>query len=293
MPITDYTNLLRPTQWTKNLFVGLPLFFSGSLFDIWCLKQVLITFICFSLAASSVYCINDIKDIDLDLKHPIKKLRPIASGKVSVRETIILISVVITASAALCICLGNYAFSTSLVILIYLIINVAYCFILKQYAIIDVFIISSGFVLRLIAGGVSCGIWLSPWIVCLTFLIALFLAFAKRRDDVLLRNANGASIRKSTNSYSLDFIDQVLSILGSVSIVCYIIYTVSPEVESRMECNYVYVTSVFVLAGIIRYLQLATVFNNSGSPTNTLLKDTFIRGCIVSWVISFFIIIYL
>lgn len=292
MKILSVIRLMRPFQWAKNVFVALPLFFSGSMLDPWCWRQTIVTIIAYSLMASSIYCLNDIRDVDADRSHPRKRHRPIASGTVGMITAKALTVCLIVVSLACCLLLGEYAVPTGGVLAVYLVLNIAYCLKLKQYAIVDVFIVSFGFVLRLLAGGIACHIWLSPWIVCMTFLLALFLAFAKRRDDVVLRESRGVVTRGNTTRYNLEFLNQTLSILGAVTIVCYIIYAVSPEVEARMESHYVYLTSVFVLAGILRYLQVAIVFAHSGSPTKILLHDRFIRWCIVLWLLLFFFIIY-
>jgi 4-hydroxybenzoate polyprenyltransferase len=178
------------------------------------------------------------------------------------------------------------------IVAFYILMNVAYSLGLKQVAIVDVFIVSLGFVLRVVVGGVATGIPLSHWIVLMTFLLSLFLAFAKRRDDVVIYESTGERVRKSVYQYNLHFINQVIGLIASITMVAYIMYTVSPEVTERLGTDYLYVTSVFVLAGIIRYLQLAIVDQRSGNPTRVLLKDRFVQGCIFGWVVSFILIIY-
>lgn len=293
MNITSIVQILRPLHWFKNVFVFLPMFFNGSLLDLTCWTQAAIVFIAFSLMSSAVYCFNDICDVKLDRMHYAKRFRPIANNEISVRTAYMIMAVLICLSIIICMQTGVKSMSVIGILGIYFLMNLTYCIKLKQYAIIDVFIISFGFVLRLVAGGIACDIWLSPWIISMTLLIALFLAFAKRRDDVVVREKTGQVIRSNTVNYNLDFLNQVLGLIGAITIVCYIIYTVSPEVEIRLGSEYIYITSIFVLAGILRYLQLAIVFINSGSPTKILLKDHFIQCCIMAWWIAFFIIIYL
>lgn len=286
--------LLRPQQWLKNLFVTLPMFFSGALLvsEYW--AEMGVAFMAFSLIASSIYCLNDIKDVEADKVHPQKRNRPIASGKIRVGEAWTVMAILIICSFALCWILPlQKAKLLFLVIVFYWLLNIAYCYKLKHYAIIDVFIIASGFVLRLAAGGVAYDISLSPWIVLLTFLLALFLAFAKRRDDVVMRELTGVVTRKNTLRYNLSFLNLTLGIIAAVTIVCYIMYTVSPDVETRLGSEYVYATSVFVLAGISRYLQVALVDNKSGSPTKIVLHDRFIHFCVGFWLLTFLIIIYM
>ncbi|MDR1880977.1 MAG: phosphoribose diphosphate--decaprenyl-phosphate phosphoribosyltransferase [Tannerellaceae bacterium] len=170
--------------------------------------------------------------------------------------------------------------------------NIAYCLKLKRLVIIDVFVIAVGFVLRVVIGGVVTGIVLSHWIIIMSFLLALFLAFAKRRDDVLTYLETGVQPRRNIHRYNADFMNQVLTVTATVTMVSYIIYTVSEEVTARFDNQYVYLTSIFVLAGIIRYLQLALVEARSGSPTDILLHDRFIQACVLLWIITFCLIIY-
>lgn len=294
MILKSIIKILRPHQWVKQIFVVLPLFFSGSLLDLWCWRQAAIAFMAFSAMASAIYCLNDIRDKDADRSHPIKRFRPLAAGEFSVRGAYALMAALVAASLGFCF-LSSAAqrFPLMGIVCFYFVLNVAYCLKLKQYAIIDVFIVSLGFVLRVVAGGVACDTWLSPWLISMTFLIALFLAFAKRRDDVVLHVKTGLVTRRNTERYNLDFLNQTLGIIGAVTMVCYIIYTVSPEVEIRMGSRYVYVTSLFVLAGILRYLQVTLVDDKSGSPTKILLHDRFIQGCVALWIMVFVIIIYL
>lgn len=287
-------SLIRPHQWVKNVFIFLPLFFGGQLLNMWCWQQAVVTFISFSLMASAIYCLNDVRDIEADRLHPTKKMRPLASGKLKPVHAIVLMSVLILSSLLISFCLlGESSFKVSLLIIFYLCLNVAYCFKLKQFAIIDVFIVSLGFVLRLAAGGLACSIWLSPWIVLMTFLLALFLAFAKRRDDVVLYETNNIVARRNVTSYNIPFMNQTLGLIGAITIVCYIMYTLSPDVIARFNNEYLYITSIFVLAAILRYLQVSIVEKRSGSPTKVLLRDRFIQLCLLLWFTTFVVLIYL
>ena len=179
------------------------------------------------------------------------------------------------------------------VIAVYILLNIAYCLYLKRVAIADVFIVSMGFVLRLVAGSSATQTPLSNWIVLMTFLLALFLAFAKRRDDVLIYNETGMKVRKTVSRFNLSFLNAAIVIIASVTLVCYIMYTVSPEVILRLNSEHLYVTSVFVLLGILRYLQRILVDGASGSPTRILMEDRFIQCTIAGWIAVFCIIIYL
>lgn len=258
------------------------------------LFSCLVAFLAFSLAASSVYCFNDIIDMDSDRLHPEKKKRPLASGLISVKTAWLTLAVCLAASMLILFFYGGkHSYELMALIGFYYLINIAYSIKLKQYAIVDVIIISTGFVLRVLVGGIVTGIRLSEWIVIMTFLLALFLAFAKRRDDVALYQATGVSHRKQTHRYNLEFMNQVMTVISTITIVAYIMYTLSPDVIERFQSRYVYLTAIFVLMGIIRYLQVAIVDLKSGSPTRVLVRDRFIQLCLLGWIISFFIIIYL
>ena len=282
--------LLRPHQWVKNGFVFLPLFFDRHMMDVEYLIPAIVAFFAFSFAASGIYCFNDIYDVEADRKHPKKCKRPVASGVISIPLAYSLMGLCFALSIAILLLGGNYIEYG--IIIFYVLMNIAYCVKLKHIAIIDVFVISLGFVLRVVIGGFATGIYLSHWIALMTFLLALFLAFAKRRDDVVLFEASGVKARKNVNRYNVAFMNQAISIVAGITMICYIMYTVTPEVMERFGSPYLYITSFFVLAGIIRYLQVTIVDLRSGSPTKVLLRDRFIQACIIGWVATFFVIIY-
>ena len=282
--------ILRLHQWVKNTFIFIPLFFGGSLFDMADWTSSLVAFVAFSFAASAIYSINDIVDVEADKKHPKKCKRPIAAGLVSKRQASLLAIILAIAALALPFLLNNWMLSV--VIALYLAMNLCYCIRLKHYAIIDVCIVAMGFVMRIVAGGVATDIVLSRWIVMMTFLLTLFLSFAKRRDDVLIMNETGLAPRKNTSRYNLTFVNQAITITGGVMLVCYIMYTVSPEVIERFNSPNLYMTSFFVILGLLRYIQLTVVDERSGEPTRLVLSDRLIQLIIAGWIISFAIIIY-
>jgi 4-hydroxybenzoate polyprenyltransferase len=285
--------LVRPQQWSKNLFVFLPLFFNGKIRNLDMLFVCIGVFIAYSLAASSIYCFNDIWDEKTDKIHPKKCKRPIASGHVSKKEGyLIMLICAILSVATLFFFGGEYKFQVLGLVSFYYVLNILYCVMLKNIAIVDVMMIALGFVLRVVAGGVATDVWLSEWIILMTFLLALFLSFAKRRDDVVIFETTGTELRKNTNKYNLDFMNQVLTVLGTITIIAYIMYTISPDVIDQFHNHYVYLTSIFVLAGFIRYMQIAIVDLKSGSPTDVLLHDRFLQACIVGWIAFFVVIIY-
>ncbi len=281
--------LLRPKQWSKNMFVFMPLFFDKKFTDVPLLMLTILCFVIFSLAASAVYCLNDILDRESDALHPVKCHRPIASGAVSVGA----------GWGALIICtvgaLGLTLWQLPQLIWLllgYMVLNIAYSLWLKHISLIDMLVVASFYVMRVLAGAITCDIVPSQWIVVMTFLLALFLVLGKRRDDVMLQSETGTTVRRGIAHYNLPFINMTLSLVATVTIVSYMMYTMSDDVATRFGSQYVYGTAVFVLAGILRYLQLTVVENRSGSPTRVLFRDHFIQLCLLGWFISFLVIIY-
>ncbi len=284
--------LIRPQQWIKNGFVLIPMFFGGRLLNADDAIASVVTFFAFSCAASAIYCFNDIVDVDADRRHPVKCGRPIASGAVSVPTAYALMAVLALLSALLLFFLPQRAGETAGIVAFYFLLNMAYCLWLKRHAIIDVCTVAFGFVLRILAGGMACDVAVSNWLVLMTFLLALFLSFAKRRDDVLRMNETGEPPRRNTIRYNLTFVNQAITVTGTVTLVCYIMYTVSPEVVSRFHAPYLYLTSIFVLVGLLRYMQLTVVDEVSGDPTKILLRDRFTQAIVVAWIMAFLLIIY-
>ena len=287
-----YIKIIRPQQWVKNLFVFVPAFFNGDITDGSCLLVSLIVFAAFSLAASSIYCLNDIIDVEDDRRHPVKCLRPVASGAVSVPQAYTVMGVSLALSLAVMTLVPANRWQVFAAVAGYWTLNVAYCLLLKRHSIIDVCVIAFGFVLRLLAGAAATDITLSKWIVLMTFLITLFLALAKRRDDVLRMNKTGRAPRRNTKRYNLTFLNQAITITAAVTLVCYIMYTVSPEVTSQLDTDSLYLTSVFVIMGLLRYLQIAVVDEKSGDPTDIALHDRFTQIVVVCWMLSFLLLIY-
>ncbi len=290
MKLLQYLKLLRPDHYVKNLFIFVPLFFALQIFNKVYLFNAFIAFIAFSMSASAVYILNDYLDIEEDRKHPQKKLRPLASGAVN-KGMALLIMVLLLISS--CLLMEQQSLFALGILISYIVLNIAYSIILKQIAILDVVIISVGFVLRLYIGSAVTGIALSQWIVIMTFLLALFLALAKRRDDVLLFQETGQKMRKVIDEYNLLFLDSAMMIMGSVVIVAYILYTTSTSAIQRLHNEHLYLTSLFVILGIMRYLQVTFVEKNSGNPTKILIKDKFIHLTIIFWVLSFAWILYI
>lgn len=291
--ITSLIALLRPKQWVKNFFVFVPLFFGGSLLNEVDVLNALWTFIAFSLSASSIYCMNDIIDLEDDRRHPVKCHRPIASGRVPVRRAWFFMALCAVLPYVLLMPLTKGRWETMAVILFYWLLNVAYCLKLKQFAILDVCVVASGFVLRILAGGSATDIVPSNWLVLMSYLLCLFLSFAKRRDDVVRMEQTGEAPRQNTSRYNLTFINQAVTISASVTLVCYIMYTVSPEVTARFHSQHLYLTTLFVILGLLRYIQLAVVDRQSGDPTKVVLRDRPMQAIVLGWIVTFLVIIYL
>ena len=293
MKIRHIIKVARPTHWIKNLFVFLPVFFGGGLLNTSEAVSAALTFLSFSLAASAIYCLNDIIDVNADRAHPVKCKRPIASGAITIPQAYGMMALSMLVSIVLMLLLPAGQTKTIFVIVAYFLINVAYCLRLKDYAIIDVCIIASGFVLRILADGYATGVQLSKWIVLMTFLLTLFLAFAKRRDDVLRMNTTGQAPRANTSRYNLTFINQAITITAGVMLVCYVMYTVSPEIIAQFATDKLYLTSILVILAILRYLQISFVDEKSGDPVKVALSDRATQLILLAWLLSFLVIIYL
>jgi len=286
-----YKNILiltRPHQYIKNIFIFAPLFFATKIAETYLLVNTVIAFVAFSLGASAIYVFNDYIDIEDDKRHPQKKKRPLASGVIGKSQAIIIMFLLFLMGSGL---MATVSLKATEVLFAYIIMNVTYSLYLKHIAILDVTIIAIGFILRLFIGSVVTDISLSVWIIVMTFLLALFMALAKRRDDVLIYLDTGEKMRKEINGYNLQLLDISMAIMASVVIVAYIIYTASPEVTSKGN-QYLYLTSLFVILGVMRYLQIAFVLKNSGSPTKIVLEDRFIQLTLLGWALTFAWIIY-
>ena len=272
--IRDVLKQIRCHQWIKNTFLFIPAFFAGAIFDLQNIFLLTLGFFAFSMGASTIYIINDLADVEKDRQHPKKKFRPIASGRISVPAARLML--VLTLSLAILISIF-LPYQFGLVLGTYVLMNFAYCFKLKHIAFLDIIIIASGFLLRVIAGGFIVQVPITSWLVLIVFLLSLFLAFAKRRDDVMLFETEGKKMRKCISGYNLVFVDASMAVLLAITVVCYIMYTVSPEVILRMGTEHLYITAFPVLIGVLRYLQLTFVYQGSGSPTELLLKDSFLQ----------------
>lgn len=289
-----YLKLLRVEQWVKNLFVFVPLFFSGNIKNIDLLLKSVSAFIIFSLAASVVYILNDYNDIEADRQHPEKRRRPLASGAISKSQAIGILTGIIILNIGL-ILFAQFYFGQNLwkfvsIIGFYFVMNLAYTFKLKHVPIIDIFIIAIGFVLRVQAGGYITGIFISQWATLLTFVLALVLAIGKRRGELINAQISGKT-RKALDGYNVQFADITLSISVTLAIICYLMFTLSAEVQAKFHSR-VFYTVIFVVFAFLRYLQQTLVYNRTESPTKIVYRDRYIQVTLILWVAAFLIQIY-
>lgn len=287
MVLPALLTLLRPKQWVKNTFVAAPLFFTPEKASTGNLAAVLVGFVAFCLVASAVYCLNDFRDREADRSHPVKRARPLASGAVTPAVALLLMVGLLAAGVAL----AAWRAPVMLPALgAYFVINIAYSLYLKSVAIVDVLIVAFGFVLRVEAGAMLIGVAPSAWILIVTGLLALFIALAKRRDDIV-RDLDSEH-RKSLKGYSRQFLDGSLMAVLSTLLVSYLIFTTDQAVMARLGSERLYFTGPFVVAGLLRYLQLTIVYERSGSPTDLIYRDKGLLLSIAGWLAMFAWILY-
>jgi decaprenyl-phosphate phosphoribosyltransferase len=291
----DHLKLLRPKDWAKNLFLFIPSFFAGKLLNPDSFRDQFVLliggFFAFSFLASSIYIINDYRDVEDDRKHPVKRNRPLASGKVK-KSTGLAVSIILLVAGFIISYVIDPTLKFIFIAGIYYILNLFYSFGVKNWSIVDILVLATGFVLRVKAGAVLGDIHTTEWLIIMTFLLALFMAIAKRRDDVMLKVNTGTEVRKAVKGYSLEFLNTLLGLFCAILIVSYINYTVSGALFEQFG-HRLYYTSLFVIAGVMRYLQITFVHNKAGSPTEILYKDRFIQLTILLWIASFYFILYM
>lgn len=280
---------LRPRQWVKNVFVLAALVFAGRLGDPVAVARALGAFAVFCALSSAVYLVNDLRDRDADRRHPVKRLRPIAAGEIS-PGTASAASVVL-ASAAL---LAGFALQTGLgaVAAAYFLLNLAYSFGLKRVVILDVMMVASGFLLRAWAGAAVLGVAISHWLVLCTGLLALFLGFVKRRQEIAALGGDDAT-RAILREYSLPFLDQMIAIVTGSTVVAYALYAFSPEVAEKLGTQHLGLTIPFVLFGIFRYLYLVHRRGEGENPTALLLSDLPLIADVLLWGAAVVVALYL
>jgi len=292
---------MRPRQWTKNFAVFVGLVFAQRLFSIPSLERTLLAFATFCLASSTIYLLNDLLDLENDRQHPIKRYRPLASGRLPVSWAIATIGMLLLACAGLITWvffvpighdiyapLGGANLLFALTIVLYIVLMTFYSVRLKHIVLIDVFVIASGFVLRIMAGAVVIPVSISSWLYLVTCLLSLFLAFSKRRHELVLLQGQASSHRQILKEYSIPMLDQIITIVATVTIMAYSLYTV----EGTTANHRLIVTIPLVLYGVFRYLYLVYMRMEGGSPEEVLLRDRHMLGTVLLCTICIIVILY-
>jgi 4-hydroxybenzoate polyprenyltransferase len=280
---------LRPAQWTKNLLVFAGLLFGRRLFDTRAILAALGAFAVFCLLSGVVYIINDISDRESDRRHPLKARRPIASGALPVKTA---------AAAAFAIGVVALAGASALglpflgVAVAYLALQSLYSGTLKHIVIIDVLTLAIGFVLRAVAGAVAVNVEISHWLLVCTILLALFIALAKRRNEIMLLADGAANHRPILGEYSAYLLDQMIAVVTASTLIAYVFYTISPETQEKFGTPWLGLTIPFPLYGIFRYLYLVHRRDGGGSPADLLLTDRPLLVCVAVWALAVALIIY-
>lgn len=280
---------MRPRQWTKNLFIFAALLFDLKLFDLNYVGRTVSAFILFCILSGSVYLVNDLVDVEKDRQHPVKRNRPLPSGKLKRSWALAAAAVLPMISLTLSFLLEPLF---GLLALTYLVIQLAYSFLLKEIAILDVMVIAAGFVLRVAAGSVVAEAErFSPWLyVCIT-LLALFLALGKRRNELVLLEATAGQHRKILQQYSPELLDEMMALVTSSTVIAYSLYTFSAE---NLPANKsMMLTIPFVLYSIFRYLYLIHRKNLGGSPEEILIRDVPFIISNLSWAVAVVSILYI
>jgi 4-hydroxybenzoate polyprenyltransferase len=280
---------LRPHQWTKNLVVFAALGFSKHLFEPAPLARSTFAFALFCGLSGAVYLLNDLADLERDRRHPLKRLRPLASGVLLPRTAGIVAAVLALGCLGLAFILGRPFAATAFV---YLGLNLLYSFRLKEVVIVDVLCVSLGFVLRAVAGGVALGVAVSDWLLICTLLLALFLTLSKRRHELTSLNQEASAHRKILAEYSPYLLDQMINVVTASLLAAYAFYTTTPETREKFQTDRLAWTIPFVLYGIFRYLYLVHQKEKGGSPSDVLLTDRPLLAAVALWALAVVIIIY-
>jgi len=280
---------LRPQQWTKNLFVFAGLGFSGRLLERDAWPPAVAAFLIFCGLSGAVYLINDVLDRSADAQHPLKRLRPVASG--ALRPGIALGAAAVLAAVCLA---ASVAVNRELALtaIAYVLLLVAYSAALKHYVIIDVLTLSAGFVLRAVAGAVAIDVPISHWLLVCTTLLALFLGLSKRRHELTLLADGAAGHRPILDEYSPYLLDQMIAVVTASTLIAYSVYTISSDTAERIGSDRLGLTIPFVLYGIFRYLYLVHQRRGGGSPSDLILSDRPLLACVALWVGAVVAVLY-
>jgi len=281
--------LARPYQWVKNGLVFAALVFSERLFHLRDVLLACVAFVVFCAVSSASYALNDILDREADRHHPEKRSRPLASGELSVGEAAAMAAVLGAAGIGLSLTLGGGFFA---IIGLYIALQFFYSGYAKQIVIADVIAIAIGFVLRAYAGGVAIGVPVSPWLVFITFVLALFLALGRRRQELGMLGDDAITHRGPLGEYSVRLIDQMISIVGSATLVGYMIYTATPSVAARLHTEHLFLTVPFVAFGLLRYLYLVSECDEGGDPARLVMRDRPLQISIALWILADLLLLY-
>jgi 4-hydroxybenzoate polyprenyltransferase len=279
----------RPAQWVKNGFVFAALIFSHGLGDWLRTGRVALAALAFCLLASAVYLVNDVLDASEDRQHPLKRLRPVASGRLAPGTALLAAGALALAALGTAGMLDAKFF---LVAATYAAVNTSYSLFLKHVLLLDVFVIAAGFVLRVLGGGVVIHVEISAWLIVCTTLLALFLALTKRRHELVLLGSNASNHRSTLAGYSPYFLDQLIGIVTASTVMSYSLYTLSDDVMKKFPGKRLELTIPFVLFGIFRYLYLVHQTSEGGNPTRLLLTDRVLLAVVLMWAAAVVLIIY-
>jgi 4-hydroxybenzoate polyprenyltransferase len=280
---------LRPAQWTKNLLVFAALIFAVKLFDPAAVLRSVEGFVVFCALSGVVYLVNDVMDRENDRQHPTKRRRPVASGALPAPVAIGAAAIIGGGALVASFALG---WRFGLVAAGYLALQILYSGPLKHIVIIDVLTLAIGFVLRAVAGAVVIDVSISHWLFVCTILLALFIAMAKRRHELVLLADGATSHRPILGEYSAYLLDQMIAVVTASTLIAYIFYTISPETEQKFGTSWLGLTIPFPLYGIFRYLYLVHRRDGGGSPADLLLNDRPLLACVTLWVVAVVLIIY-
>ena len=280
---------MRPKQWVKNLLVFAALIFSQNLFEPVKLLETLAGFVAFCFISGAVYIINDILDRENDRSHPKKRFRPIASGELKVGTAAIVAGLIVAMGIG-----GGFALAArfGLLILGYFILQLAYSLYLKKIVVLDVMVVASGFAIRAISGTFLVRVRISPWLFVCAILLALFLALAKRRHELLFLEGGGISHRSVLGKYSETLLDQMIAVATSSTVIAYCLYTIAPETVQKFQTHNLILTVPFVLYGIYRYLYLVYRKEEGGAPEKVLFTDVPLIIDVVLWLLSVVGVLY-
>ena len=286
---SPYIHQMRPRQYAKNLFIFVPLFFDRQLFNMRSLLITFLGFITLCILSSGVYVLNDIVDVEADRNHPQKKYRPIASGKISIRNAKIFCVILFVIAFVMGFFINKKFFMLCVLMTL---INIAYSFKLKHIPLIDVITIGILFLIRVYSGAVLIEVKIfSPWLYIVTFMLALYLGFGKRRAELASLQGTENTTRPVLEGYTIPFLDQLISIISAVIIISYTLYTFSgPAVPDN---NRMMLTIPFVIYGIFRYLYLIQVKHQGGAPEEVLFSDRWLQGTIVLYAVSVIFALYI